>query len=495
MALQLDTQLLKANVLQLLAEVGVKIENEQLQALMCERGCREAATGRILIPAGLVDDFVQVQQETQASDDDDQLLHPWCGIDWTHWLLWSGQKEQMRQRMQSEFLMSAFDCGPTQYYDYQAGKTVPVDTEILLKMMKFAEATPEIGYISTWYRQDVPQPTERLSSLILALQHTSKVDGIEAIDPRVIKYLVEVSEIMTGETGANCYLAGSQTLLGPLKVDQHAAADMLERHRVGVDRYHIASMPTAGVNTPVTPAAIIVIGAAEILGGLIAAYCLAPDPDADLTGRMISTMMDMRTANASPAGPENIMVDMGVKKLFDDCFGGHLWTEVYFSPSTNHPGFQTVYENFYTAAGNARLSGLSFVPYPGMGTFANGGIGSPTQFMLDMEIRKSQFQLKEEISINEDTLPFDEICQTVANEDDFLQSDHTLDHFRDVWRSELFPPSPSYDLEAASDEERILDECEERWRANVAAWQPPEFPDDKLKALQDLLQRADEELL
>ena len=42
MALQLDTELLKAKVLQLLAEVGVKIESEELQPLMCEQGCREA---------------------------------------------------------------------------------------------------------------------------------------------------------------------------------------------------------------------------------------------------------------------------------------------------------------------------------------------------------------------------------------------------------------------------------------------------------------------
>ena len=33
--------------------------------------------------------------------------------------------------------------------------------------------------------------------------------------------------------------------------------------------------------------------------------------------------------------------------------------------------------------------------YPGMGTLANGGMGSPTQFMLDMEIRKSQFAMQQ----------------------------------------------------------------------------------------------------
>ena len=48
------------------------------------------------------------------ADLDDQTLMTWCGPDWAHWLMWTGQKTQVRERMETEFLMSAFDCGPTQ---------------------------------------------------------------------------------------------------------------------------------------------------------------------------------------------------------------------------------------------------------------------------------------------------------------------------------------------------------------------------------------------
>ena len=82
------------------------------------------------------------------------------------------ETEQVRERLKAEFLMQAFDCGPTQYYDFPTRKLLPVNTDIFVEMMKLAEATPQIGYISTWYRQDVPQPTERLASLVLALRYT-----------------------------------------------------------------------------------------------------------------------------------------------------------------------------------------------------------------------------------------------------------------------------------------------------------------------------------
>jgi trimethylamine:corrinoid methyltransferase-like protein len=388
--------------------------------------------------------------------------------------------------------MSAFDCGPTQYYDYRKGALRPVNTEIFIEMKKLAEATPEIGYISTWYRQDVPQPTERLASLILGMRYTSKVDGIEAIDPRMIKYLVRVGEIMSGKPKDARYLAGSQCLISPLILDHRAAEDMMERHRVGVDRYHAASMPTIGVSTPVSVAGAVVIGAAEILGGLAAAWCLAPE--GDLTGRMISTVADMRTADAASAGPENVMVTMGVKRLFEDHFGGHMWAETYFSPSTNRPGLQTVYQNFHAVCGRRRLSDNPELPYPGMGTLDNGGVGSPTQLMLDMEIRRSQFALKDEIEVNEDTLQFEDVCRHVERGQTFLTSEHTLEHFRELWTSELFPhnmPETGPDC----DEKRILDLCEERWRANVEQWESPELPEDTLRELQAVLDDATDELM
>ncbi len=491
--IRMDTEALKEKTLQLLLDVGLEVQNEQLSAVMLEKGCKQLATGRLQIPGELVDELVARQQETRAEDDDDQSLHPFCGIDWTHWIVWTGQKEQMKKRLKSEFLMSAFDCGPTRYYDYQAGTDKPVDTEIFIEMKKFAQATPEIGYISTWYRQDVAEATERIASLILALQYTDKVDGIEAINPAIIKYLVEIGEIMSGKPKDRRYLAGSECIISPLILEKRSADDMVERERVGVREYHMCSMPTMGVTFPVTPAGAVVMACAEILGGMVAAYCL--DPAGEITGRMISMYMDMRTADTTAANPESIIVDLGVKQLFDECFGGHLWTEVFFSPSASEPGLLAVYQNFYGAAGCGFLTGDASTPYAGMGTLHNGSVGSPTQFMLDMEIRKSQFFMKNEIAVNDDTMPYEEMVQRAANKEPFLDSEHTFAHFRELWSSDLLPLTVPATAGGIGQEKKILDRCEEMWRANVEKWEPPEVDEDKMKALAELQERADKEFL
>lgn len=493
MALKADTTLLRDRALELLADIGLKVEHEELAREMLAGGCTLGPTGRVRVPAELVAEFAAAQESTRAQDDDDQELVPWCGPDWAHWLIWTGRKDEMRARMQREFLMSAFDCGPTQFHDYRGARRLPVDTGIFIEMMKLAEATPEVGYISTWYRQDVPQATERIASLVLALQYTSKVDGIEAMHAGAIKYLLDIGEIMGYRREAAPYLAGSQCLISPLTIDAWVGEDMLERRRQGVPRYHSVSMPTIGVTTPVTVAGAIVLGTAEILGGMAAAWCLAPG--CDLSGRMISTVADMRTADASSAGPENVMVAMGVKQVFDAHFGGHLWAETFFSPSTDRPGLHAVYQNWFAATARARLADRADLPYPGMGTLANGAVGSPTQLMLDLEIRRSQWALREEVEVSAETLALDDIRECVLGGETFLATEHTLAHFRELWNSPVLPLSTPAAAGGAPDERRILDACDERWRANVERWQPPELPADTLRALEGVVERANRELL
>ena len=163
---------------QLLWDVGMKIEADAIAEALRRNGGEPAPSGRMRSARKLIGEMAASPRRTQGADRRDQELHYRCGIDWAHHIIWNKQQDEMRSRLTSRFLMSAFDCGPTTCYDYQTQRSVPVDTKIFVEMMKFAQATPEIGYISTWYRQDVPQAIERIDSLVLGLKHTDKVDGI-----------------------------------------------------------------------------------------------------------------------------------------------------------------------------------------------------------------------------------------------------------------------------------------------------------------------------
>ena len=488
-----EKEVLRDKVCDLLGKVGMKVESEEVSSVLLKNGCSQAPSGRIKIPREQIDEMVSSQKRTQEQDAEDQLLYLTCGVDWTHSILWTNRKEEIKERLGREFMMSAFDCGPTKFYDYPSHRVLPVDTSVFIEMMKFAHATPEIGYISTWYRQDVPQATERIDSLVLGLTYTDKVDGIEAIDPKQIKYLQEIGEIVYDDPVRTPFLAGSQCVTSPVILERRSAEDMVERVKRGIKRFHIASMPTIGVSTPVTLAGSIVMGAAEILGGMVAAFIM--DPDADLSGRMICNILDMKTGVVTCYGPEIAMLNLGVREVFDACFGGHLWVEVFFGTGAKRPGLQAVYENAYAVHCYSTLTGNPDICYPGMGALENGGTGSPTQMVLDMEIRKSQFALKKGVSVDAESLDFEEICEKVRDGKDFLSSDHTLRHFRELWSSRIFLADEIKPGIWDGDEKNLLDTCDQLWREQIKGYQPPEWPEEKVRALEDVMVRAGEELL
>jgi trimethylamine:corrinoid methyltransferase-like protein len=434
--------------------------------------------------------MVEFQRASAREYEDDHRLVLTCGPDWAHHLMWTGQTGRFRERYGSEFLMQAFDCGPSTYYDYRTGTRVPVSGEIFAMMMKLAEAAPEIGYTSTWYRQDLPPRIERLDSLVNGLKLTRKLDGIECIHPEVIKYFREASEIVYGDADTCAFLAGSVCMTMPLILERRSAEEILERERCGVHRYHVASMPTLGISTPVTLAGSIVMGAAEILGGMAVCWCV--DPRSDLSGRMITLVADMRNGNSTTFGPAYVQYDCAVRQLFLERWGGHCMVEVFFSPTAQKPGLQAVFENYYGTSLRRRWDGDPAIPYAGMGTLGNGGIGSPEQLMLDMEIRRAEWMFAREIPVTEETLDWEEILDVCKSRGNFLMSDHTMRHFRELWNTELFRSESPFEGKGGWDgsEKAILDACEEKWREALSRWQPPEWPRETMNALDGLLARA-----
>ena len=195
-----DVDILVEKVYVLLEKAGIWVPNEELAEMCRRRGCRSGADRRVRIPRELIREMVEFQQRTQAAYERDHELVYTCGPDWAHHLMWTRQADAFRAAYAARFQMQAFDCGPTTYYDYRRETVRPVDGEIFAEMLRFAEATPEIGYISTaGTARTSRRVIERLQSLVEGLKITGKLDGIEAIEPQMIKYLQEASAIVYGD--------------------------------------------------------------------------------------------------------------------------------------------------------------------------------------------------------------------------------------------------------------------------------------------------------
>jgi len=484
-------------IYRILENIGLKVETEEMRKALVRLGCTEKPSYRIGIPRKTVEEIAARQKNMQAEDASVQELYYQCNIDWTHAILWKHQVNEIKQALKDKLLISAFDCGPTKYYDYRQQKSVGVGTEIFIEMKKLAQAMPEVGYVANWYRNDVPPRLERLESLILAFEYTDKSAGVEAIYPEVIKYLKEASDILSRNTNdePGSYLAGSECIIPPLFLDDRSARDIIERKKCGIRKYHVATMGALAVSLPITIAGAVAVSAAELLAGWAAVY--AVDPEARFNARAISNGIDMKTGQPTYSGPEVHLINLGVKEIFDEFFGGHCWVDVFFSPAVANPGLRAVYENFYGSMARARISGKTDVPYIGVGTLGNGAVGSPTQLMLDIEIRKSQFRLLDRIATSDQELAYQEIASVILGGKEFLSSRLTLERCRDLWRSDILASrSEGGTDEIAITEKSILDACDEAWREKIRKNYHYEGLDkDRRKALDQVLQKAGKELL
>ena len=498
--LQLDR--LEAEVLNLLENTGLGVAHDEVAALLEKRGCRPAAKGRLRIPRELLSETIAAQQTRAAAESSADDPHP------------PTPTPALRQTPPDRLppppnrfpgfatpgasggpalLEAAFCPGPIRYYDLERRAAVDLTDAIADDMMRLAEATPEVASVHCWWRRDAEPEVECIANLVRALKLTRKATGLDAIYPAQVKYLVRIGEILTGEPRSTRYLWGSQCMTPPLILGDRAAEEMLERQRQGVPVYFVATMPMIGVSSPVTRLGSVVVGAAEILGGMTAAHAIAPE--GDITGGAFAVCADRSGGQMTTASPQMAWVNAAIRELFDRRFGGRVITGTKYSPCAKAPGLQATYENYFLAAAAARLEGAP-LRYWGNGLLANGAVGSPEQLMLDLEALRALAEIERPILDAEESLALEAIHDAIQTESgSFLDHEHTLRHWRERWTPNLFRWETAESQAQDDSEPSILERARERWRDNLSRYQPPDWPDDTLAALDQVEAEARRELL
>ena len=465
---------IEIEVFRLLEDVGLDVRDDEITRLLLESGCKSLPNGRLRIPRELASEVVAFQQ-ARCSAPASEPAGP-----------------QRPAALETAVMHSAFVPGPTVCYDYGAGEVVGVTDEIARRVLQLADATPEVASVHCLWRPGLRPETESIDMLIDALKITRKPTGLDAIFPGQVKYLVEISEIVTGEAGSSYYLAGSQCITPPLILGSRSAGEMLERKKCGVAHYFVATMTLVGVSSPVTRPGAVIAGAAEILGGWVAAHAVAPE--GSLTGGAFVSCMDMASGEVTMASPAMAWINAAIRELFERRLGGHVSTGTHYAPCAKVPGLQATYENYFIACAAARLEG-GRVSYPGRGLLDNGGVGSPEQLMLDIEARTAIEHLEMPLSLDDDSLALDALREVVPQGSIFLDHEHTRRHCREEWTPRFFlwdsvgPGSRHGD----GSERAILDRAHEACEENIKRYQPPEWPRDVLRALDRVAQKARQE--
>jgi trimethylamine--corrinoid protein Co-methyltransferase len=240
------------------------------------------------------------------------------------------------------------------------------------------------------------------------------------------------------------------------------------KHRFPVN---FAPMPILGGTTPMTPAGSMVVATAEILGCITAVSLI--DPDLYFYATAISGETDMKTTQVCYSTPAAILTDAALHQLFRFRYGMVLNVEPAYVEA-KCPGIQAAFMKTFR---QMAFASMVSAPHP-IGLLDNGSAFSPTQAMIDLDANQAMFKLGQGIAIDDETLCVDlinrmEFCETES----YLQTDHTLEHFRDVmWDTNVFDRSyrKGGGYVPARADARILEIADAQWRKLVASQDPPQ---------------------
>ena len=266
--------------------------------------------------------------------------------------------------------------------------------------------------------------------MVYAAKHCTKLSWNEINNIDDVRFAARLgSLLMDGEDlyRQNPVFLCVKCSISPPKIGPDSA-DILWEFAQRELPFGVAPMPLAGGSSPVTPAATLLIANAEILGMIVALYAVGSASKHEhlaLTG-----IMDMQTSIASFSPPNVVLQDVALAQLYSAFYGIRCDAATDYIDA-KFPGYQSGSERAFKIA-TLLASG---VVYPSIGQLKSGLVCSPEQACLDIEAFDWMQRYLRGVEVSEETLCVDLIRERGIG-GHFLNSEHTLDHFRE----ELFLP-------------------------------------------------------
>ncbi|MEK7398892.1 MAG: trimethylamine methyltransferase family protein [Candidatus Poribacteria bacterium] len=210
-------------------------------------------------------------------------------------------------------------------------------------------------------------------------------------------------------------------LTSPLVQADIRVAEIMESARHGIPLY-VEADAQPGATTPITLAGTLVEQSANILCGIALAQMV--NPGTPCIYAIASGIMDMVTANYSGGAPETTLLHSATAQVahyYNLPFQGGTGIDATVSDA------QAGYERALQVLGCA-LSGVNFI-HLSIGMMEQMLMASYEQCVIDNEILGAALHIAKGIEVNKETIALD-VIKEVGPGGNYLAHDHTIKHFR-----------------------------------------------------------------
>jgi trimethylamine--corrinoid protein Co-methyltransferase len=365
------------------------------------------------------------------------------------------------------------------FFDPQINQRRQLTLDDCRKIVTLSDTLPNFTWGMTFGAiSDVPSELADRYAARQALAYSEKPLVFSSNDIDSLRDIYEMTKIVT--KNERCFekappAASFVTTISPLVIPDHVAEQMMFCAAHGIPQVCYAGVQ-AGSTAPMSFAGTLVQGNAETLACLVFNQLVRPGC-AVIYGHF-STIMDMRSSIFSFGAPEmSLMVaaQSQIARHYNIPFYGTAGCSDSKLPDAQAAA-EAVFSCFSSALGCAGL-------VHDAGLLEYGTMVSPEHMVLVNEVLHMVGQYTRGIDVGEQALALD-IIDSVGPGDHYLMLDHTMQHFREVWYSELFDRSGFHHWSETGAKDLRM-RVQERTLALMA--QPPASLDpDTEKALDEL---------
>jgi trimethylamine--corrinoid protein Co-methyltransferase len=448
--------------LEVLERTGVRLYDQEALDLLKKTGVSATDGNRVRIPPGLVEKALStVPKQVTLCDRHANRVMPVEG--------------------RRSFYGPGSDC--LNIIDHRTGQRRQPVLQDVVDGMTVADALPHIDFAMCMFLPiDVPQPVADRYQMEAMLTYTTKpiifvttefsgcVDAIEMAEA-----VVGGPEALQQNPLACCYI----NVTTGLRHNQEALQKLLYLADKGLPVIYAPSSQ-GGVTSPVTPAGAMVMAQAGSLVGLVLSQLKREGTPIIMHG-WGGDMLDMRTTIMPYADPDKRSIEADFLHLL----GLPMFTIAGCSDSKEldqQAGIEAALTLIIEA-----LDGGNIVH--DLGYLESGLTGSLVQLVICDETLSWLQHFVRGVEIDDETLALD-LIDEIGPDGQFLDSQHTLVHFRELWYPSLFDRS-NFDVWQAGGSKTLNERAAERVEKILAEHKPEPLPKDKAQAVHAIVERAE----
>jgi trimethylamine--corrinoid protein Co-methyltransferase len=347
--------------------------------------------------------------------------------------------------------------------------------EDVVNAAKVSDALPNIDFfMSMGLVSDVPPANYDRHQFLAMMMGTAKPYIITSVDGKGLKDQFDMASMVIGGDDVfrqNPLFGIYSEPISPLVHAKPALEKVLVAAEHGIPLVFVPA-PSAGGTAPVTLAGVLASGLADTLAGLVLSQLKKEGAGFIMGG--VFTSLDMRTMIFTYGSPELLLLDAALSdiskflKIPVFSTSGCSDSKVFDQQAGLEAGLSILM---------AAQSGANLIHDNGY--LESGLLGSLEMLVLVDETVSMVKRIMRGIEVNKEKLAVDVVERTGIG-GNFLQDDHTLQHFKDeIWSPDLIDRQ-NHDGWVSSGSKTMGERCAEKVRRILDTHQPDPVLEEKL---------------